>query len=461
VSGDPRAITREIASYAASSRYADLPRDVQREAVRALLNSVGCMLGGCREEASVRAAGLVANAGAGGSQATLIGHGTSADIGGAAFVNSLSSSALSFDDTHLATVSHPTGPVAAALLAYCETHPVSGEDFLSALALGIEIQCRLGNVLLMPPAKPNLSLYITGITAPIGVAVALGRVMKLDEQRLRWAIGLAATQAAGFRATHGSMAGVTVPAFGARNGVFAAQLSAAGLDCSENALEASRGFVEIFTEGANLNRAVDGLGTHFELMANTYKPYPAGIVIHATIDACLELAHKRPGDAEVESVQLTVNPLTLTLTDRRHPGTPFEAQISLYHWVASVLHRRAAGPATLLPSEIADPAVAALRDRISAIGDDALARDEAIAEVRLVDGTRLRAHVPMARGSIGRPLSDDELDAKFLMQAECVMTCPAAQAFLADLRAFADTEDPARQMVRHFDRIESALPPAS
>jgi 2-methylcitrate dehydratase PrpD len=427
-----RPITAELAAYAASSRFADLPGPVAQESVRAFLNWVGCVLGGSREEASVRAARTVASAGL--PQARLIGHASRADVGGAAFVNCLSSSALAYDDTHLATVTHPTGPVAGALLAYAETVPVSGEEFLSALALGIEIQCRLSNVLLMPPAKPNLSLYITGITGPIGAAVALGRLMRLEERQLRWAIGLAATQAAGFRATHGSMAGIVVPAFAARTGVFATQLAAAGVDCSDNALEAQRGFVEIFTSGADLGPAVDGLGSHFEMLANAYKPYPAGIVIHAAIDACLDLVTQMPPGARVAHARLVVNPLTLTLTDRRHPTTPFEAQISLYHWAAHVFLRREAGIAALTPAEVADPAIMALRDLVVAEGDENLARDEAVAEVELADGVRLRTHVPHARGSVSRPMNDAELEAKFMGQASVAMSESTARTLLAMLR---------------------------
>jgi 2-methylcitrate dehydratase PrpD len=439
--GNPsRAITAGIAAYAVGSRFDALPEQVRQETVRAFLNWLGCTLGGSREEASVRAAAAIAMVPMG-AQARLIGHARRADMGGAAFINCLSSSALAFDDTHLATVTHPTGPVAASLLAYAETTPVSGAEFLNALALGIEIQCRMSNVLLMPPAMPNLSLYITGITGPIGAAVALGRLMGFDERRLRWTIGLAATQAAGIRATHGSMAGIVVPAFGARAGVFAAQLAASGIDCSEDALEAPRGFVDIFTSGADLGHAVEGLGTRFELLANAYKPYPAGIVIHAAIDACLEIVKQLPAGAEMGSARLSVNPLTLALTDRRHPATPFEAQISLYHWAAHVFLRREAGTAALHPAEVADPAIAALRDRITATGDDTLARDEAVAEMLLTDGTRMRAHVPHARGGVSRPMTDAELEAKFLTQALGVMPQDATAALLTALRVIPETTD--------------------
>ena len=99
---------------------------------------------------------------------------------------------------------------------------------MAALAAGIEIQCRLSNVLLLAPAEANLGLYITGITGPAGAAAGLGRAMGFDTQHMTWAIGLGAAQGCGFRATHGSMAGHVVPALAARGGVWAALLAAQG-----------------------------------------------------------------------------------------------------------------------------------------------------------------------------------------------------------------------------------------
>ena len=429
VERSPRAITRELAAFATHSRFAALPDNVRTEAARAFLNWMGCVLGGCRDPAVEIAVATVADAG-GSPQASIIGHRRRTDVASAAFVNCLSSTVLSFDDTHLATVTHPTGPVAAALFAFSEKHVVSGEDFVTALALGIEIECRMSNVLLLPPARANLGLFVTGITGPIGAAAALGRLLQLDEQRMTAAIGLAAAQASGFRGTHGAMAAFMIPADAARSGVSAAMLASKGFSCTDNVLEATKGFVDVFGSGGDLDRAVDGLGRHFELFSNAYKPYPSGIVVHPAIDACLEVAEQLPDNAALASVALKVHPLTLELCGRREPKTPVEAQISLFHWAAACLVQRAAGLAQLRQDCIDDPAVAALRARISAVADRALARDEAIAEVTLTNGASLRSHVPHARGSIARPLTDDELDAKFKAQATAVLSSGAEDKLL-------------------------------
>lgn len=414
-------LTRELAAFATHSRFAALPESVATEAARAFLNWMGCVLGGSSDPAVVSAAACADDAG-GAPQASIIGHGRRTDVASAAFINCLSSSVLAFDDTHLATVTHPTGPVAAALFAYSENHRVSGEDFLNALAVGMEIECRMSNVLLLPPAQANLGLFITGITGPIGAAAALGRVLNLDEEKMRWAIGLAASQAAGLRATHGAQAAFFVAAHAARCGVYAAMLASRGLTCTDNMLEApAKGLVDVFGKGADLTRATCGLGRDFEILSNTYKPYPSGIVIHPVIDACMEIVDRLNDDAVLAEVSLTVHPLALELTGRREPRDPVEAQISLFHWAAACLAQRSAGLAQLRQECIDHPDVRTLRARIMAIADPALRRDEAIAEVTLGNGERLRSHVAHARGSVARPMTDAELDAKFQAQAAGVL----------------------------------------
>jgi 2-methylcitrate dehydratase PrpD len=420
---------------------------VKAEAVRAFVNWIGCVLGGCREPAVEIAAATVSDLG-GKPQASIIGHGRRTDVASAAFVNCVSSSVNAFDDAHLATVTHPTGPVAAALFAFSEKQPVSGEDFITALVLGIEIQCRMSNVLVLPPSKFNVGFYVTGLSGPIGAAVALGSLLKLDEQRMRWAIGLAASQAAGFRATHGTMTAHFRPGHAARSGVWAATLASNGFDCSDDPLEAEKGFVHVFSSDAKLERAVDGLGRDFELLSNMYKPYPCGIVIHPTVDACLELRQQLAADAKLADVTLRVHPLALALTGVRTPSTPLESHVSLFHWAAAALVRGSAGLLEMRQDCIDDPSIATLRARINAVADPALRRDEAIVEVTLANGQTLRSHVANARGSIAKPMTDDELDAKFSAQAAIVLPSGRVHELLHLSKGIRSLSDVGKEIAR-------------
>src|SRR6185437_2739906 len=167
----------------------------------------GCTLGGARHEIVDLTDRTLAPF-AGPPHATLFGRGRKTDALHAALINCLASSIYSFDDTHEQAVVHPSGPVAAAILALAERRPVRGTDFLTAFALGVEMECRLCKAVTVPPAKGSIAWSGTGIAA----AVAAGKLLKLDAARLRCAIGIALSQAAGFRAMHGTMCSSMMPA---------------------------------------------------------------------------------------------------------------------------------------------------------------------------------------------------------------------------------------------------------
>ena len=441
----PVALTRELARYATHTRFSDLPDEVRAEAVRAFTNWIGCVLGGCREPAVALAAAVVADAG-GHPQAGVIGHTLRTDVASAAYLNCISSSVQAFDDAHLGTVTHPSGPAGAALFALSEQRPVGGQDFLNAMVLAIEIQCRLSNALVLPPSTFNPGLYVTGFSGPIGVALAVGWLLGLDEQAMNAAISLAASQASGFRATHGTMTAHFRPGHATRAGISAALLAAKGFTGEDHALEAAMGFFDVYAGGARLERALEGIGSHFELMSNAYKPYPCGIVIHPTLDACLDIHGQGGPGAHPVDVTLRVHPLAISMTGVRTPRTPLESHVSLYHWAAAALLRGAAGLAESQQNCIDDPRVAALRARIEAIADPAVGRNQAIVEARFDDGRSLRSHVTDVRGSATRPMTDDELDAKFRGQAALVLPVPKVEQLLHLCRDVASLSDVGRDI---------------
>lgn len=177
----PRDITRVLAHCSAHSGFAVLPDPVRTEAARTFLNWMGRALGGSREPAVELSSAAVAILG-GGPQASFIGSSRRTDVASAAFVSCVNSSDLTFEDVRLTTVTHPGGPVAAASYAFSETRRVPGEDFVNALAFGIEDECGESNLPMSPPANFNVGFYVTGLTGPIGAAIAIGNLLRLDEQ---------------------------------------------------------------------------------------------------------------------------------------------------------------------------------------------------------------------------------------------------------------------------------------
>jgi 2-methylcitrate dehydratase PrpD len=332
-------------------------------------------------------------------------------------LNGLSASVHAFDDTHVASIAHPTAPTVAALLAHAEQHEVAGAEFLHALILSNEVQCRLSCALAVPPAHCHLGLYMTGLTGAAGVAAGVGKLMGLSEQQLSWAIGLGAMQGAGVRASHASMSAGFVPANAARNGLLAAQLAANDFTCHDDALAARNGFLDVFGQPAHLDALTDRLGEHYECMNVVAKPFPAGVFIQPTIDACLGLVRAHAiRSSDIERIELQVHELAVGLTGKSEPQDAYDAQVSLYHWAAAALHHERAGLQEASNACVQDPAVAALRKRVVAKVANDLQRDEARVAVILRDGGRIEAAALPCIGSARRPMTDEQIEAKLIAQ---------------------------------------------
>jgi 2-methylcitrate dehydratase PrpD len=345
----------------------------------------------------------------------------------AALINCFGSSVHAFDDTHEQAVVHPSGPVAAAILAMSERKMsgrkrIAGPQFLLAFVLGVEVVCRLSKAISVPPAKGVFAWSQTGITAGIGAAVAAGKLLDLDPSRMRHAIGIALSQASGFRAMFGSMCSSLMTAHGAQTGLRAAILAEKGFTSSETALEGPHGFLDVFAEHPDLPALVDDLGTRFEILRNTYKPYPCGVVIHPIIDACLELRRTYSNPADIAAVSVRVSPKALALTDRRHPKNNLQARVSLHHWVAVSFIRGTARIEDMdTNTAVLEPEIVGFQDKVETVGDDAIATDGAEVAVRLQDGRSFVSRVEHCSGSASRPMTDRELEQKFTGLAEAVI----------------------------------------
>ncbi|MEZ5289973.1 MAG: MmgE/PrpD family protein [Vicinamibacterales bacterium] len=412
-------VTRTLARYVLGLRYEDLPEAVRHEACRTLLNWTGCAIGGSRHETvDVAVAALLPFAGP--AQASLLGRVERTDILHAAVVNGIASHVFDFDDTHLRTVIHPAGPVASALLALAEYRPVSGKDFLTALVAGVEAECRIGNAVY--PDHYDRGWHITGTVGPFGAAVAAGRVLALTEQQMVWALGLAAAQPVGLREMFGSMTKSFHPGRAAQNGLTAALLAAKGFTSTDVGLEGRSGWAHVLSTKQDYGEIVDGLGASYQISLNTYKPFACGIVIHPAIDACLQLrrAHGLV-PADIAAIELTVHPLVLELTGKKTPATGLEAKFSVYFAAAVAMARGAAGMRDFSDENARDPVIVALRDRVTATVDPAVHEDQVRAVVTLVDGRRHEIFVEHAVGSLERPMSDADLEAKVRGLADGVL----------------------------------------
>jgi 2-methylcitrate dehydratase PrpD len=440
--------TRTLARFVVEHEPSRLPQSVRHEAARSILNWLGCAVGASRHETVERALAALGPF-SGPREATVLGRSERLDIMQAALVNGISSHTFDFDDTHLKTVIHPSGPVASAILALAERQPVSGAAFVHAFVLGVEVECRIGNSVY--PEHYDVGWHITGTAGVFGAAAAAGKLLGLSEQQMVWALGIAATQSSGLREMFGTMAKPFHPGNAARNGLLAALLAQRDFTSSEQAIEAKRGFANVLSTGFRPDEIMERLGETWELSLNTYKPFACGIVIHPIIDACIQLRAKHGFVIdEVEAVEAKVHPLVLELTGKKTPQAGLEGKFSVYHSAAVALIHGAAGEAEYSDACVRDPQVVALRDRVNAEIDRGLHEDQARVTIRLKGGRSVDTFVEHAIGSVDRPMSDAALESKFRGLASAVLAKPQIDRLIAlcwDIGKMGNVSDLARATV--------------
>ncbi len=416
-------VTHILAEWLVSCPQSAVPASVRKEAVRSIVNWVGVTVGGSDQQAVVRALGTIlpySNS----TAAHLFGRSETLDPLRAALITGISSHVLDYDDTHLETIIHPAGPVASALFALAQDHPISGADLLHAFILGTEIECRLGKAIY--PSHYDMGWHITGTCGAFGAAAACGRILGLNIQQMQWALGIAATEAAGLKIMFGSMSKSLNIGRAAENGLLAALLAAKNFTSSDAGIEGKEGYIFAASREHNYAALIDGLGEHYEIALNTYKPFACGIVIHPVIDAVIQLRNENNlKSGEIRSISIRCNPLVLELTGKKTPTTGLEAKFSVFHSAAVALIRGFAGEKEYTDQIVRDPEVVALRQLVSVSTDPAIRTDEAYVTITTISGHAFTKHVEHAIGSVQNPLTDKDLSFKFTQLATGIL--PSAQ----------------------------------
>ena len=403
-------IGETLGRFVAESAWADIDGALRHEAKRALVNYVGGALGVAGSPV-VGAASRVMAPFSGPGRVTVIGRPERLDLMGASFVNAIAANLLDYDDTHMNTVMHPTAPVAAPLLALAEQRGLSGVAVLHALILGVDIECRLGNA--VQPDHYAHGWHITSTCGVFGAAAGCAKLLGLDAATTWTALGIAASQSAGVMENLPTGAKNVGVGNAARNGLLAALLAEQGFTAAPAAIEGPLGWARVSGQAPKLDEIVGDLGTRWELRRNTYKPYPAGIVFHAVIDACIEL-RAQPGFDVADIAEVTVRGDQLLLDRGDRPvRNERDARVSIHHAAAIGLILGKAGVREFEAGVVDDPAIAALRGKVKAVLDPALPRSAAIVTVNMRDGRVSTVTVEHSRGSEARPMTDADLEAKF------------------------------------------------
>jgi 2-methylcitrate dehydratase PrpD len=408
--------SHQLIEFIRALKGQSIPLVVRDQARRSFVDSIGCIVAGGQHELVKRATGALEPF-FGADQASLLGQGKRVDLLHAALINGTAGAAYSYFDSYSAAQLHPGAPHTAALLALAEQRNLSGAELLSAYACGLEAGCRITKAIALPPADADIGWSIGGVVNGPAVALAAGKLLGLDQQQMTWALGIAASQAAGTRAELGTMTASLLFGQAAQTGLRAALLAADGFTSSTRSLGDKHGYAQMLSKSPNLAAITEGLGQVWELQSITFKPFPTDIAIHAGIDAMMQLrAEHGLVSSDITGVSIVAGEIGKTFCDRPNPANELDAKFSIQHWVAAVAMSGKAGLAQGRKAVVENAEIVRLRSNMQISLNPEFAWDRTEMTVDLRDGRKLMKTVDHCLGSTMRPMSDADIEVKFMDQ---------------------------------------------
>lgn len=420
--------TQALAEFVAGLDHRDLPPEVLRQACRIVLDAVGCAIAAWAEDPEkARIARGIAALYPAVPGATVIGAaGVAAQPAFAALANGILVNAADNDDTHKRALLHVGSVVVPAALALAETRRLSGAGMLAALVAGYEVAVRVG-MAVMP--SHYRYWHSTATNGTFGAAATAAKALGLDAEGVRRALGLAGTQAADLNAffESGDMTKSIHPGKAALNGVLSAQLAALGATSPPAILEHPKGYLAAFSLDPRPEALTAGLGTEWEILQNGFKWFPSILASHSPIQATLAIVTRHRIDpTRIARITNETYATVRTHFSAKEVGTPMAARVSVPYCIAVAAVDGRLTQAQFTPERIADPLVRRVLERTEVVADPALdalypAQFPARVTIALEDGQSFTETVLLPKGDPGAPLTDEELEAKFLGNCEPVI----------------------------------------
>jgi 2-methylcitrate dehydratase PrpD len=420
--------TVQVAEYAAYCRYDDIPSDVVERAKQCIADTIATIIFGYDLPWSRIVVAYAERNGTGGKSRILGRGGGRVHAPAAALANGALAHAFEMDNlTWPSTGVHPGATLLASGLAVAQERGIGGRELIAAFVGGAEVMIRIGRA--TKHSNEGRGFHAPGTTGPFGAAVACGKLMGLDDERMRNALGIAGSLACGIMEFARSGTGAMVKRLhlgrAAESGVLAASLAADGFTGPASVLEGKFGFLRVFCgDEFDASELTRDLGSSYATRSIMLKRFPCHITAHTSVQAILDLrAEHGYAAADVEAIHIAGNDKMAGVNNIRAPTDIMMAQYSIPFCVALAHVRDPHDPRSFDQTALADPQIRSLCERVTiAIGEDRPTPLAADITVTLRDGRVFTRRVADFKGTPARPLDRAELRDKFLMLTR---HCPA------------------------------------
>ena len=408
-----------LAAFVVDTRLEDLDESTVAAAKNVVLDTIGAMLAGSRQEENAKLAQMVAETGQGGGCA-LIGHAGKAQAMMASLSNATAGVSLEVDEGTRLGGGHPSIHVTPAAIAVGEEKISTGKQVLESIIAGYEITSRIGGA-----TTTRHDIHSHGTWGTIGSAVATARLLGFDSGEVRSTINLAASMSPANTWTP-CFEGATVrnlyPGRANFQGILSANLSRCGFTGVNDG--PADVFSSVLGEGFDPEQAVAGLGRsgEYRIQQNYFKMHACCWYNHPVLDAVQDLLHREDFQgSDVGSIRVEAPPMASTMADP-HPANMLSAKFSIPYAVAAAVVHGNTGVEAFYPERVADPLISGLAEKVEVHTDEKmdLRRYDyptARVTVNLKDGRNLKQEVTAHRGDSRNPVTRDELQGKFLALA--------------------------------------------
>ena len=422
-------ITNALVDYAQNLKYEDVPPEVLERTKHMLLDFLGVAYGGLRtgESSGPVIDGVLDLASGAAGESAVLGRPERLPAHYAALLNATFAHSMDFDDTHRDAVIHIGTPLFATLLALADEHEVSGRDFLTAAVIGYDVTGKVGKA--HGGSMHARGFHPTATTGIFGCSAAGARLLGYSAQQTANAMGLNVSQSAGSTQflENGSWNKRFHTGLAAHNAVMSLVMARHDYLGATSPIEGSRGYFALYAgEGADASRALDGLGSDFEVMNTAVKPYPCCRYSHATIDAVADIVRAESlASPDIDGIDIVMGETGYSMVAdppemKRVPSNVVEGQFSVFFAAAATAGKGAY--AWDAYDRLDDAEVRRLMQRTSVTLDQRFgAGMESIISLRTADGRVIERNVPYPKGEPENPMTWDEMQAKFTEWSEPVI----------------------------------------